>query len=171
MLTQFLHFISLHFTQADASSEARLAGSLPSKEKILTSMITFASWLIMKCVSRGLADADGMLLSEFATHMRHTQVVLAIRHKAVCAQAGLARCMMGNLSIVWTGMPVASLVHWCSYAQLHLLGTSALKLVLLRLLLHLAAHINHEHSTALSGCSSGSFCSFWSFRWLLCLIL
>jgi hypothetical protein len=171
VLTQFLHFISLHFTQADASSEARLAGSLPSKQKILTSMITFASRLIMKCVLRGLADADGMLLSEFTTQMRHTQVVLAIRHEAVCAQAGLSRCMMGDLSVVWTGMPVASLVHWRSYAQLHLLGTSTLKLVLLRLLLHLAAHVNHEHSTTLSSGSSGSFCSFWSFWWLLCLIL
>jgi len=83
---------------------------------------------------------------------------------------------MRDLSVVWTGMPVASLVNWRSYAQLHLLGTSTLKLVLIRLLLHLAAHINHElllslHSTTLSGCSSGSFRSFWSFWWLLCLIL
>ena len=84
MLTQFFHFISFHFTQADASSEARLAGSLPSKLKILTGMIAFASWLIMKCVLRGLTDADRMLLSEFATQMRHTQVILALRHEAVC---------------------------------------------------------------------------------------
>ena len=89
MLTQFLHFIFLHFTQADASSEARLAGGLPSKQKILTGMVAFASWLIMKCVLRGLADADGMFLSEFTTllyaQMCHTQVILALRHEAVCA--------------------------------------------------------------------------------------
>lgn len=85
MLTQFLHFIPLHFTQADASSEARLAGGLPSKQKILTGMIAFASWLIMKCVLRGVADADGMFLSEFTTQMCHTQVILALRHEAVCA--------------------------------------------------------------------------------------
>jgi len=84
MLTQFLHFISLHFTQADASSEARLAGGLPSKQKILTGMIAFASWLIMKCVL-SLADADGMFLSEFTAQMCHTQVILALRHEAVCA--------------------------------------------------------------------------------------
>jgi hypothetical protein len=65
-------------------------------------------------------------------------------------------------------MPVASLVRRRSYAQLHLLGTSALEV---RLLLHMAAHVNHEHSTTLSSCSSDSFRSFWSFCRLLCLIL
>lgn len=171
MLTQFLHFVLLHFAQTDAPSKACLAGSLSSKQRILASMIAFASRLIMKCVLRSLTDADGMFLSKFTTQVCHTQVILALRHKAVCAQAVLSRCKMRSLSVVWTGMSVASLVNWCSYAQLHLLGASTLKLVPVRLFLHLAAHINHEHSTTLSGCSPGSFGSFWSFWRLFRLIL
>lgn len=85
MLTQFLHFVLLHLAQTYAPSKACLAGSLSSKQKILASMIAFASRLIMKRVLRSLTDADGMFLSKFTTQMCYTQVILALRHKAVCA--------------------------------------------------------------------------------------
>lgn len=85
MLTRFFHFIPIHFAQAYASSEARLAGGLSSKQQILTSMIALASWLIMKCVMRGLADADGIFMSDFTSQMCHTCVILALRQEAVCS--------------------------------------------------------------------------------------